>query len=696
MTDSNGSNSVFLQKVVAAIEENLTNENFGVTELAEMMNMSRSNLLRKVKKETEESVSVFIRNVRLHNAKNLLGDDALTVSEISYMVGFKSTSYFTKCFRELYGYTPGQTGISLENKLEQEIPDETKSFDRRKVKLISLLTILVIIVLGILYWINQDEKTVQPNLPKSIALLPFINNSDDSTNVYFMNGLMGAILDNFQKIEDVEIISGTTVEKFGNISKSISEMSKELNVSYFIEGSGQKVDNEVLLTIQLIEGATGRQLWSKRYLREIEDIFELQMDVAKSIASEINIVITPEEQQRIEKIPTQNLVAYDYYLKGMSLLKDETGAGLLESIEQFKKAIQEDGQFANAYANMAVSYYYLDIFQAEKKYTDEIKNYADKAILLDEHLGDSQIAKALYFMQIEDYEQAVSAFENVLVYYPNVGWVHNFLSNIYAFTLPNTEKYLQHALKGIQTAVASKDSVTTSYSYLHLSNALAQTGFIDESEIYIQKSLAYNPNNLYSKHLYVFIKQAKNFDLQRAKNELIEILAIDTTRLDLIQEIAKMNYILENYEQAWLYYDKFIAKKEALQLDIYPNEDINIGFVLTQLGRKQEAKVYYDRFFEFAKKDTSIYKDLHYSAYFATMGNIDKAMLHLKAFAEFDYYYYWIVLYMKDDPVIKQMVSHPEFKTTIQKIQDKFWNNHKKIKNMLEDAQIIVPKSISL
>jgi AraC-like DNA-binding protein len=112
MTDYNGSNSVFLQKVVAVIEKNLTNENFGVTELAEVMNMSRSNLLRKVKKETSVSVSVFIRNVRLNNAKNLLVNDALTVSEISYMVGFKSTSYFTKCFREFYGYTPGQIVIN--------------------------------------------------------------------------------------------------------------------------------------------------------------------------------------------------------------------------------------------------------------------------------------------------------------------------------------------------------------------------------------------------------------------------------------------------------------------------------------------------------------------------------------------------------------------------------------------------------
>jgi len=692
MTDYNDSNSVFLQKIVAVIEENMSNENFGVTELAESINMSRSNLLRKVKKETGESVSILIRNVRLHNAKHLLEDDTLTVSEVSYQVGFNSISYFTKCFRELYGYTPGQIGTRTENNNEEEISDEPQVSDKRKAKLLALLVTVVVIIFGILLWVNQKETTTQNNLAKSIAILPFKNDSSDSTNVYFMNGLMGAILDNFQKIEDLEISSRTTVEKYHGIAKTIPEMSEELNVSYFIEGSGQKVGNEVLLTIQLIEGPSGRQLWSQRYLREVKDVFEIQTEVAKSIANEINVIITPEEQKRIEKIPTKNLVAYDYYLKGLALLKDETGAGLTESIEQFKKAIQEDGQFTNAYAYIAVSYYYLDLYRAEKKHTEEVKNYADKAIMLDKDLGESLIAKALYFMQIEDFGQAISSFEEVLAYYPNIGWVHNFLSNIYGLILPDTEKYLEHALKGIQSVVVGQDSLTASYTYLHLSNALAQSGFINESEEYIQKSLAYNPDNLSSQYLNVFIRLAKNFDLEYAKTALIEILQKDTLRLDLIQEIAKINYVMEDYEKSWVYYEKFSNGKKALQIDIYPGEDIKIGFVLEQLGKIEEANGYYDRYYEYVENDTSVYKELSYSAYYAAKGNVDKAIDHFKAFSEEDNYQYWFVLFLEGDPIMRQMASHPEYKKILKKIDDKFWKSHNMIRLKLEDEKIILPK----
>ncbi len=100
----------FLKKITAIIEKNISNENFGVSELAREVGMSRSNLLRKVKSLTNLSVSLFIRQVRLKNAMEMLKQDSLNVSEVSYRVGFSSTSYFIKCFREYYGYPPGEVG----------------------------------------------------------------------------------------------------------------------------------------------------------------------------------------------------------------------------------------------------------------------------------------------------------------------------------------------------------------------------------------------------------------------------------------------------------------------------------------------------------------------------------------------------------------------------------------------------------
>lgn len=689
MTSKPNAYSAFLQKLISIIDTHIEEENFGVSELAEEVHMSRSNLLRKVKQESNLSVSVFIRNRRLEKAQELLSKKELSVSEVAYKVGFSSTSYFTKCYRELYGSAPGEwvqkNDLKAEEK-EEAIPHKKE----KKLKKYGLAALILLILAALVYFFTPvNNKPPAAALNKTLAVLPFKNDSQDSSNIYFMNGLMEAILDNFQKIEDLKVTSRTTVEKYRNNLKSIPELSQELGVSYFLEGSGQKIGDEILLTIQLIEAPSDKHLWSKRYRREMKDVFRLQADVAKSIASEINAIITPQEIKRIEKIPTNNLVAYDYYLRGLTLLKDDSGEGLEEGIEQFKKAIQEDPSFANAYAYIAISYYYLDVFRQDKQHTEILKNYADKSMQLDSTIGESLIAHALYFMQIKAYPKAVEAFEEVLGYYPNTAWIHNFLSDIYSYIIPDTKKYLMHALQGVEVAVAGADSTVASFTYLHLSNALAQTGFLEEAKKYADQSLAYNPANHYSQYLKVYIQLGLDFDLERTKKDLTAIYVKDTSRIDVIQELAKVCYTMKDYEEAWYYYKKMVDLRESLQLDIYFNADINIAFILEQLGKNDQATSFYSSYLNYAENDHSIYRPLTFSAYYAAKGDIDKAIAYLKEFSKEDNYQYWFVLFMDKDPILEKMNSHPDFKPTVEKIQSNFWNTHAELKKELKKKDLL-------
>ena len=129
--------------------------------------------------------------------------------------------------------------------------------------------------------------------------MPFKNDSADSTNVYIVNGLMESILNNLQKIENLRVISRTSVEKYRTQQKTIPEIARELGVSYLVEGSGQKAGDKILLNIQLIDAKSDKHLWAEQYARETGDIFELQQEVAKKIAGEIEVIITPEEVNRI-------------------------------------------------------------------------------------------------------------------------------------------------------------------------------------------------------------------------------------------------------------------------------------------------------------------------------------------------------------------------------------------------------------
>lgn len=685
MTDFSNIESDFLRGIVSLIEENLEDENFGVSELAAKADMSRSTLLRKIQKLTDVSASVFIRHVRLHTAKGLLQNDTLNVSEVSYKVGFNSVSYFIKCYKEEYGYPPGEEG-KQKTKAPEPTSYETVSTPPSIWTSVAIVAGIFIALLTFFFLKPSDEVSA---LEKSIAVLPFKNDSNDSSNVYIVNGLMEAVLNNLQKIEDLRVISRTSVERYRNRSMTMAEIANELDVNYVIEGSGQKLGDQLLLTIQLIEAPIDKHLWSERYSRQALDIFALQTDVAKDIAEEIKVFITPEEERLIDKVPTENLVAYDYYLKGIELTKHEKAGNLENAIDYFKMAIVEDSNFAHPYAAIAISYFYLDFFLAQKKYLNEMNTYADKALLLDSELGESLIAKGLFYSQDGQYELAVEYFEKVLEFQPNSADAYIFLSDVYSKYLPNTEKYLKYALKGVQLDRTGIDSVTTSNSYLHLSNALAQNGFLKEAEHFIDISLVYNPKNPFSQYLkaYILLGQHKNF--RKTRDQLIQILNSDTTRLDIMQEVAKVCYAMEDYETSSIYYDKFAQARKTLGSNIFESEDVKIGFVLNQLGRNEEAKQYLDSYRIYAENDQSIYGDLAISAYYASVEDIEKSIHHLKKFSEQENYQYWFVLFLERDPIMNVLNSHPEYQSTIKKITDKFWNEHKQMRSMLEEEGLL-------
>src|SRR4030066_687995 len=173
---------------------------------------------------------------------------------------------------------------------------------------------------------DEEAKTVEKRhlkdpakLEKSIAVLPFINDSPDQENTYFINGVMEEILNNLQKIKDLRVISRTSAEQYRGQKRPISEIAQELGVNYIVEGSGQKYGNSFRLRAQLIMAEHESHLWGESFqqkITDVEDIFSIQIKIAESIAEELKAVISPEEKRLIEKIPTDDIDAYDAFLKG--------------------------------------------------------------------------------------------------------------------------------------------------------------------------------------------------------------------------------------------------------------------------------------------------------------------------------------------------------------------------------------------
>ncbi|MCU4173618.1 helix-turn-helix domain-containing protein [Carboxylicivirga sp. N1Y90] len=668
----------FLNQIKALILQNISNDKFGVAELAYAAGMSRSNLLRKIQKYTGDSVSIYIRKIRLDEASKLLRQDAYTVSEVSYRVGFSSASYFIKCFREHYGYPPGE--MNNKARVEKDIQYERKSKAYKKVIIFSAAFLVPLIIWILVYSPFSEQKN---ETKKSIAVLPFKNDSNDSTNVYIVNGLMESILDNLQQLEGLKVISRTSVEKYRNSKLSIPEIAEELNVSYFIEGSGQKIGDNIRLSVQLIEARADDHIWSEQYNRQINDIFDIQTEVAKQVANQIQVHISPEEEERISQLPTDNIEAYELFLQGIDLLNEESKEGLYAGIPYLHKAIELDSEFARAHAALALAYYYVDLFEAGTVFSDSLNYYADKALLHNPKLAQGLTAKALYYIDNNEYGQAVTYLEKALEYNPNSALVINTLSDLYGTHIPNTELYLEYALKGVSLDIASNDSSTASYTYLHLSNALIQTGFTDEAIRAINKSLANNPNNLFSEYVRAYILYAKHKDLKQTKELLIEALEKDPSRFDIMQEIGNACYYMRDWEESYSYFKQFIAIKEALQLDVYVHKTAEIGLVYEKMGFNDEANQFMSQFKSYLETDESTYTHLNLALYYSYLNKPDKAFEHLRLFSKEENFQYWIILFIPMDPLVDNIKDDPEFDQLMEQLENNFWQSHNRIKKQL-------------
>ena len=184
-------------------------------------------------------------------------------------------------------------------------------------RIASYISFVVIIGLILFHIFSTSNKSkVISSLDKSIAVLPFINDSPDQERMYFINGIMESILNNLSMIEDLRVPGRTSIEQYRDNPKSIPEVAEELNVDYVLEGSGHRDGNNVRLFVQLLDGRKDQHLWSKTYDADIEEIFAMQSEIAQLVASEIEAIITPDEKTLIEKVPTTNLTAYDFYRRG--------------------------------------------------------------------------------------------------------------------------------------------------------------------------------------------------------------------------------------------------------------------------------------------------------------------------------------------------------------------------------------------
>ncbi|MCK5630896.1 MAG: protein kinase, partial [Nanoarchaeota archaeon] len=256
-----------------------------------------------------------------------------------------------------------------------------------------------------------EQKSITP----TIAVLPFVNMSTDKEQDYFCDGIAEDILNELAGIESLHVVARTSSFTFKGKSQDIREIGMKLGANTIVEGSVRKAGNRLRITAQLINVADSFHLWSERYDRELEDVFAIQDEISRNIVQALKIKLSIREKQVIEKVKTQVVQAYDFYLKGRAYDYQGHSDSQKYAIEMYSKAIEKDENYALAYAGLADSYSQLYMYyDNNKENLDKALDASQKALELDPELADAYSSRALALSQNGQYEEAFKEFERAI------------------------------------------------------------------------------------------------------------------------------------------------------------------------------------------------------------------------------------------------------------------------------------------
>ncbi len=333
----------------------------------------------------------------------------------------------------IYDFKP--EGGFVKTKSTNKIKNEDKTAVSSSWKIASYLSFVVIVGLIVFNIVSNSSRSKETSiLEKSIAVLPFENMSDDDEHAYFGDAMTDEIIMQLYKINQFNVRSRTSIMQYKNTRKTSPEIGQELEVNYLIEGSAQRFEDQIRIRVQLIHSSTDEHLWGEIYEGNWSDILSVQSRIAKEIADELKTVLTVEEIEDIEKIPTDNPEAFEYYLKAHYFQNHRTREGFSKAIANYQEAIRIDPHFADAYSGFAFSKTLQGIygFQPMRDVLPTALEFATKALELNNNLGEAHASLALIHWMESDFSAAVEEYQKSINLDPNNAEAHHGFSYILA------------------------------------------------------------------------------------------------------------------------------------------------------------------------------------------------------------------------------------------------------------------------
>jgi adenylate cyclase len=272
---------------------------------------------------------------------------------------------------------------------------------------------------------TQTPASMKEERP-SIAVLPFNNMSGDTEQEYFSDGITEDIITDLSNISGLFVVARHTAFTYKNKPVKVQQVGQELGVAFILEGSVRKAGARVRVTGQLISSKDGDHVWAQRFDRDLTDIFAIQDEITHAIVEQLKVKLLPQEKKSIGQVPTENIEAYTYYLKGRDFLHRRSKHYLQLARRMFAKAVELDPNYARAYAGMADCDSYLYMTYHVDVSIDGILATTEKALALDPKLAEAHASRGVALSAGQRYDEAKAEFEKAIALNPNSFEAHYF------------------------------------------------------------------------------------------------------------------------------------------------------------------------------------------------------------------------------------------------------------------------------
>ena len=657
------------------------------------------NIASRIQDGADEG-SIHISGMIYRNIRNKGDIQSTFVEERS----FKNVDEAIKIYKVLFG----NESTTPENRDNQsQTPIDLKSvsnrIEKRNKKLIWSAGFLVLVLAVIMIWQFELFKKAVPapkEIDKSIAVLPFDNESSDEENQYFVNGMMEDIRNNLSKIADLRVISKTSTEKYRGTTMLSKDIARELDVAFLMEGTVQKIGNRVKIHAQLIHAETDNHLWAETYTREMQDVFSLQSEIAQIIAGTMYSTITPKEKEMIESMPTTNLTAYDYFLRA----RDEHIKYWLEwptrdqeqlenAIAFYRRALEYDTDFAQAYTGLALAYWnkYGRATYFEEDYLDTLLILADKAISLNQQLEEAYLVKGIYYREMAEFEKAQINLEKPISINPNYTWAFEQLGRLFIYDLYDNVQGLNYQLKAL--------SLDKSSFRVHILNNLAHgflfLGFEEKAREYLADVLQLaNDSASYYGTLLGFNWVLEKFDLEI--QNLLKSLKYNPHNLSALIALAGADFPITDENMAHNYRLKVIQRVDQEE-DLGIGLQHRLGYIFWREGQTDKAMEYFNLQIDYCldaiqlnrSYGTQLYAHYDLACVYSFLGEKDKAFRYLEELKEKKLYQKWFITYLKYDPLLDNIRDDPRFKSFLDQALIKYQKEHDRVQAWMEEEGII-------